>query len=80
MGTAHVSGPIFLKYDTPRWSLDSSKLYSLGSKAWWQFDLESGQHHGTSAWSRDALDDLCRRVVDWFNCHVAEAQSHEQLV
>ena len=30
---------LLLKYDTPRWSADSSKLYSLGSKAWWQFDL-----------------------------------------
>ena len=40
-------GPEFdllLKYDTPRWSPDSSKLYSLGRKAWWQFDLESGRH------------------------------------
>ena len=39
---------LLLKYDTPRWSLDSSKLYSLGSKAWWQFGLESGQHRCAS--------------------------------
>ena len=41
-------GPEFdllLQYDTPRWSPDSSKLHSLGSKAWWQFDLKSGHHH-----------------------------------
>ncbi|MCE2448829.1 MAG: PD40 domain-containing protein [Candidatus Latescibacteria bacterium] len=44
-----------LKYDTPRWSPDGSKLYSLGSKAWWQFDLESGHHRCASIpeeWSR----------------------------
>ena len=44
-------GPEFdllLKYDTPRWSPDSSKLYSLGRKAWWQFDLESGRHRCAS--------------------------------
>ena len=39
---------LLLKYDTPRWSPDSSKLYSLGRKAWWQFDLESGQHRCAS--------------------------------
>ena len=42
--------------------------------------LYKDEHHGTSAWSRDALDDLYRRVLDWFNCHVAEAQPHEQPV
>ena len=42
--------------------------------------LYKDEHHGTSAWSPDALDDLYRRVLDWFNCHVAEAQPHEQFV
>ena len=36
------------KYDTPRWSSDGSKLYLLGRKVWWQFDLESGQHRCAS--------------------------------
>lgn len=53
-------------------------LRRLGKRV--ELRLYKDEHHGTSAWSRDALDDLCRRVVDWFNCHVAEAQPHEQLV
>ncbi|MYK39620.1 MAG: prolyl oligopeptidase family serine peptidase, partial [Gemmatimonadetes bacterium] len=52
-------------------------LRRLGKRV--ELRLYKDEHHGTSAWSRDALDDLCRRVLDWFNCHVAEAQSHEQL-
>ena len=46
--TPRTEFDLLLKYDTPRWSLDSSKLHSLGSKAWWQFDLESGQHRCAS--------------------------------
>ena len=53
-------------------------LRRLGKRV--ELRLYKDEHHGTSAWSRDALDDLYRRVVDWFNCHVAEAQPHEQLV
>ena len=53
-------------------------LRRLGKRV--ELRLYKDEHHGTSAWSRDALDDLCRRVVDWFNCHVVEAQPHEQLV
>ncbi|MDE2705309.1 MAG: prolyl oligopeptidase family serine peptidase [Gemmatimonadota bacterium] len=53
-------------------------LRRLGKRV--ELRLYKDEHHGTSAWSRDALDDLCRRVLDWFNCHVAEVQSHEQLV
>ncbi len=39
---------LLLKYGTPRWSPDCSKLYSLGNNAWWQFDLESGHHRCVS--------------------------------
>ncbi|MCY3789991.1 MAG: prolyl oligopeptidase family serine peptidase [Gemmatimonadetes bacterium] len=53
-------------------------LRRLGKRV--ELRLYKDEHHGTSAWSRDALDDLCRRVLDWFNCHVAEAQPHEELV
>ena len=44
-------GPEFdllLKYETPRWSPDGSKLHSLGGRDWWQFDLESGRHSRAS--------------------------------
>ena len=44
-------GPDFdllLKYETPRWSPDGSKLHSLGGRDWWQFDLASGRHHRAS--------------------------------
>ena len=53
-------------------------LRRLGKRV--ELRLYKDEHHGTSAWSRDALDDLYRRALDWFNRHVAEAQPHEQLV
>ena len=47
-------------------------LRRLGQRV--ELRLYKEEHHGTNSWSRDALADLYRRVVDWFDAHVAEAQ------
>ena len=48
-------------------------LRRLGKRV--ELRLYKDEHHSTSSWSRHALDDLYRRVVDWFDCHMAEGQS-----
>ena len=53
-------------------------LRRLGKRV--ELRLYKDEHHATGSWSRDALADLYRRVVDWFDCHVAEAHPHERLV
>ena len=47
-------------------------LRRLGQRV--ELRLYKDEHHGTGSWSRDGLEDLYRRVVDWFDAHVAEAQ------
>ena len=52
-------------------------LRRLGKRV--ELRLYRDEHHGTGSWSRDALDDLYRRVLEWFDCHLAEGQSHEEI-
>ncbi len=52
-------------------------LRRLGKRV--ELRLYRDEGHGTSSWSRHALDDLYRRVLEWFDCHLAEGQTHEEI-
>ena len=45
-------------------------LRRLGKRV--ELRLYKDESHGTGSWSRDALEDLYRRVLDWFDSHLAE--------